>query len=265
MRIAEFDLRANPTRYITIYPIGDLHIEKVLFDERRFLRYRDEILADPHGAWVFVGDAIEGRTPDMQKYDPDVIQERYKNSDYLFQAQQKLEELFKPLRERPGVVVKGNHDEYQKWSGISNYLASISGAAYLDSEGLFRINVDLGGKSRSLIGYARHVIGGGTTPGGKLTAASKMGPLADADMYFAGHIHTYASHVPTSYTLPRRGTLALQRRDTLYFVATSFLHSRMEGVVDYVGRKGYSPVDNGLVVVDVDCENMRFYRREMRY
>lgn len=265
MRIAEFDLRSSPSRYVTAYPIGDLHIEKKLFDKDRFLRYRDVILDDPHGFWVFVGDAVEGRTPDMAKYDPDVIEDRYKNSDYLFQVQQELDELFKPLRERPGVVVKGNHDEYQKWSGISNYLASISGAYYLDAEGLFRVNVDLTGKTRSLVGYARHVIGGGTTPGGKLTAASKMGVLADADMYFAGHIHSYVGHVPTSYTLPRRGALALQRRDTLYHVATSFLHSRMENVVDYVGRKGYAPVDNGLMAVDIDCENMRFYRREMRF
>ena len=265
MFIAEFDLKASPNRYVSAYPIGDLHIEKVLFDEDRFLRYRDDILADPHSFWVFVGDAIEGRTPDMKKYDADVIREEYKHSDYLFAVQRKLQDLLSPLRERPGVVIKGNHDAYQRWSGISNFVASISGAHYLDYEGMFRVNVDLTGKSRSLIGYARHIIGGGGTAGGKLNSASKMGVLADADMFFAGHIHSYVGHIPTNYTLPRRGSLELQERQVAYHVAASFLRPKMANVVDYVGEKGYAPVDNGLVVLDIDCERMKFYRRELRY
>jgi hypothetical protein len=265
LRVAEFDIQATPNRYVTAYPIGDLHVEKITFDEARFKRYVKTIAEDPNGFWVFVGDAVEGRTPDMAKYDPDIIYDVYKNSDYLFRVQSKLEELFKPLRDRPGVVVKGNHDEYQKWAGISNYLASISGGFYLDGEGLFRVNADLGGKTRSLIGYARHIVSGGSTPGAKLNAASKLGSLVEADMYFAGHIHNHASHIYPNYTLPRRGNLQLISKDKATFIATSFLTPRVEGVVDYSGRKGYGTTDTGLLVLDIDCENMKFYRREMRF
>lgn len=265
MRLADLELTSSSNRFITIYPIGDLHCEKVLFNEARFTRYVNDIANDPHGMWVFVGDAIEGRTPDMQKYDPDVVGPTFKNSDYLFQVQEKLKRLFEPLRDTPGVVVKGNHDEYQKWSGISNYVAAVSGGHYLDGEGMFRLRVDLGGKTRVLLGYARHIIGGGRRPGSKMNQADDMGSIADADMYFAGHIHDHVNRVPTYYTIPRSGELRLVKVQKPRIVATSFLESRKEGVVDYSGRKGYPAVDEGLVVLDVDCENNRYTRREMRY
>lgn len=265
MRICEFEMTADPQRFIRVYPIGDLHIEKKQFDEKRLRRYIADIAADPHGLYVFVGDAIEGRTPDMAKYDPDTTRDEYKNSDYLFVIQEKLRSLFELLRARPGVVLKGNHDEYQKWSGISNYLASVSGGHYLDGEGMFRANVDLGGKSRSLIGYARHVIGGGQTAGAALTNAARMGTIADADVYVAGHIHSYASRVWPRYTIPRRGTLKLSAPSQAAIIATAFLVPRMEGVVDYAGRKGLAPVDSALGYLSVNLETMSIYREEKRY
>jgi len=265
MRIGELDLKADSQRYIRVYPIGDLHLEKHQFDEERFKRYVSDIAADPHGVWAFVGDAVEGRTPDMTKYDPDSIKNEYKGSDYLFKIQEKLAELFKPLRGRPGMVVKGNHDEYLKWAGISNYLASISGGVYLDGEGMVRINCDLAGKSRTLVVYARHIIGGGQTQGGKLNAASKMAQLVDADIYLAGHIHSYAGAITPSFTLPRRGKLSLVSRDVATHVATAFLKSKMEGHVDYSGKKGYQPVDQGLMFLHVNLETMKIYREEKRY
>lgn len=265
MKVGEFDLKADDQRFIRIYPIGDMHLEKHQFDEKRFKRYVEDIASDPHGMWCFVGDAIEGRTPDMAKYDPDATKNEYKGSDYLFRIQEKLSELFKPLRNRPGMVVKGNHDEYLKWAGVSNYLASVSGGLYLDGEGMVRVNCDLGGKSRSLVVYARHVIGGGQTQGGKLNSASKMAGLVDADVYLAGHIHSYAGAITPSYTLPRRGKLALVSRDVAVHVATSFLVPKMEGHVDYTGKKGYTPPDRGLVFLKVNLETMNIYRGEMMY
>lgn len=248
-----------------MYPIGDTHVEKVHFDEARFRRYISDIANDPHGIWAFVGDAVEGRTPDMAKYDPDVIRPEFKNSDYFFLIQETLADLFKPLRNRPGMVVKGNHDEYIKWGGISNFLASISGGIYLDGEGIVRVNCDLEGKSRSLLVYARHIIGGGQTPGGKLNAANRMSSLVEADIYLAGHIHNHAAQIAPQYSVPRRGKLSLIARDAAVHVATSFLRPKMEGYVDYTGKKGYSPPDQGLVYLKVDLENMRMFRGEMTY
>jgi hypothetical protein len=265
LRVAELNLKSDDRRYIRIYPIGDTHIEKFHFDEKRFKRYINDIVSDEHGMWAFVGDAVEGRTPEASKYDPDVIKDEFKCSDYLFKIQEKLTELFSPLRARPGVVVKGNHDEYLRWAGISNFLASISGGQYLDGEGIARVNTDLGGKSKTLLVYARHIIGGGTTKGAKLTAAARMSNLVEADVYLAGHIHNHASDIAPRYTLPRRGKLSLISRDVATLVATSFLTPKMEGYVDYTGKKAYPPPDQGLVYLNVDLENMRMYRSEMFY
>ena len=265
MKIAEADLTADPNRFIRIYPIGDMHIEKVHFNEKRYKRYIQDIIDDPHGMWVFAGDAVEGRTPDMSKYDPDVTQPQYKNSDYMFVVQEKLRELFEPLRARPGAVVKGNHDAFLKWAGISNFVSAISGGSYLDGEGIVRLNVDLSGKSRTLIVYARHVVSGGRTPGAKLNSAYAMGSLVDADVYVAGHIHNHASTITPQFSLPRRGALSLVSRDVASIIATSFLTPKIEGYVDYTGVKGYPPPDQGLVYLNVDLENMRMYRSEMMY
>jgi hypothetical protein len=265
LRIAELDVKADSNRFIRVYGIGDIHLEKVHFDEKRLKRYIRDIVSDPHGVWVFTGDAVEGRTPDMAKYDADVTLPQYKNSDYMFVVQEKLRELFEPLRSRPGAVVKGNHDEFLKWSGISNFVASISGGAYLDGEGLVRVNADLSGKSRTLVVYARHVISGGKTAGAKLNAAQSMDGLVDADVYMAGHIHNHASTITPKFSVPRRGTLSLVSRDVAHIIATSFLKPKVEGFVDYTGKKGYPPPDQGLVYLNVDLENMRMYRSEMQY
>jgi len=265
LRIAEADITADSSRFIRVYPIGDVHLEKVHFDEARFKRYVNDIIADPHGVWFFTGDAIEGRTPDMAKYDADVTLPQYKNSDYMFVVQEKIRELFEPLRARPGAVVKGNHDEFLKWAGVANFVASVSGASYLDGEGMVRLNCDLSGKGRTLLVYARHVVGGGKTPGAKLNSAYSMGSLVDADVYLAGHIHNHASTITPQYSLPRRGALGLTSRDVATVIATSFLKPKLEGFVDYTGKKGYAPPDQGLVYLNVDLENMRMYRSEMRY
>lgn len=265
MNIAEIDVISNRQRIVNFYPIGDLHLEKFHFDERRFRRYVEDIARDEHGFWVFVGDAIEGRVPGQKLYDPDVIRPEYKNSDYMFRVQQKMAELFKPLRDRPGLVVKGNHDEYQQWAGISQYLASVSGAHYLGGEGIFRVNSDLGGKTRSLIGYARHIIGGGKRPGSKVNNAEDLSLVADADFYVAGHIHDSFARISSRFTLPRRGDIRLVQKPSAKVIAPSFLHDRLENVDDYAAKKGLPPTDNGIIVIQIDCENMRFFRKEMRY
>lgn len=263
MRVCEFDVQADERRQIRVYPIGDMHIEKVQFDERRFKRWVQTIVSDPHSCWVFVGDAVEGRTPDDPRYDADNTRPEYKNSDYLWVVQQKLASLFAPLKARPGVVVKGNHDAYQKWAGLSQFVAATSGGAYLDAEGMFRINIKMNGKkNRSKIGYARHVISGGRMPGAALNALSKNREVADADMYFTGHIHQSAMTIPNRYTLSRRGKLALVEKPHVLCVATSFLHGRMEDVVDYAGVKGLPVGDTSLQYVIVDSEEDRYYRAE---
>jgi len=265
MNIAELDITSTHDRFIRMYPIGDMHLEKFHFDEARFKRYIQEIAADPFGFWVFVGDAIEGRAPGQKLYDPDIIRPEYKNSDYMFQVQNKMAELFEPLRARPGLVSKGNHDEYQQWSGISQYLASISGAHYLGGEGMVRVNVDLRGKTRSILGYVRHIIGGGKRPGSKVNNAEDLSLVADADFYVAGHIHDSFARISSRFTLPRRGDLKLVQRPSAKIIAPSFLADRLQGFDDYAAKKGLPPTDNGIIVVDIDCENMRFFRREMRY
>jgi len=265
LNIAEFDIKSNPSRFITLYPIGDIHLEKFHFDEDRFNRYILEIAEDPYGFWVFVGDAIEGRVPGQRFYDPDVIRPQYKNSDYMFQVQEKMKEMFAPLRDRPGVVVKGNHDDYQQWSGISQFLASVSGGHYLGGEGMFRINADLTGKTRSLVGYVRHIIGGGRRAGNKVNKAEDMALVADADFYIAGHIHDSFARVSSRFTIPRRGELKLAAKPSVKIIAPSFLHDRLQGFDDYAGKKGLPPTDSGIIAIDIDCENMRFYRREKRY
>lgn len=264
MNIAELDVNADSKRFFTIYPVGDMHAEKFHFDEKRFRNYTNLIAEDPNAIWVFVGDAIEGRTPGSRYYDPDVVRPEFKNSDYYFQIQSFLGDLFEPLRGRPGVVLQGNHDEYQEWSGFSKWLAVTAGAKYLGGEGLFRLNVSMPNKTRSLVGYARHIIGGGKRPGSKVNNAEDLALVADADFYVAGHIHDGFARVSGRYTLPRRGDLKLVHKPSAKIIAPSFLHDRLENVNDYAAKKGLAPTDQGIIAIDVDCENNRFYRRELR-
>lgn len=265
MEFAEVDVKSSSNRRVRIYPIGDMHLEKIHFDEDRAKRYFGDIVKDPHGVWVFLGDAIEGRTPSMDKYDIDVIRPEFRTQEYGHVIRKEISRIFSPLKARPGFVVKGNHDEYLKYEGIARTVAEASGGQYLDGEGMFRLNVDMGGKAGYVLGYARHITGGGRTPGAKINSAYDMQRIVDADIYLAGHVHSQSSYVVPRWKIPRRrGALPHQEHEA-FAVATALMHNRVLGVVDYAGKKGYAPTDNGLVFYEFDIERRRIRRLEKDY
>lgn len=265
MNFAEVEVEASHNRRVRIYPIGDMHIEKVHFDEERTKRYFKDIVDDPHGVWVFLGDAVEGRTPSMEKYDIDVIKPKFRSTSYQHELRKEIQEIFEPLQARPGFVVKGNHDEYLKYAGISLDVADASGGLYLDGEGLFRLNVDMGGKMGYVLGYARHITGGGRTPGAKINSAYQMQNIADVDIYLAGHIHSQASYVVPRWQVPRRRGAMPYEEHQAFAVASALMKNRVIGVVDYAGKKGYPPTDLGLVYYEFDIERKRIRRLEKDY
>lgn len=265
MEFAEVDVKSSSNRRVRIYPIGDMHLEKIHFDEDRAKRYFGDIAKDPHGVWVFLGDAIEGRTPSMDKYDIDVIRPEFRTQEYGHVIRKEISRIFSPLKARPGFVVKGNHDEYLKYEGIARTVAEASGGQYLDGEGMFRLNVDMGGKAGYVLGYARHITGGGRTPGAKINSAYDMQRIVDADIYLAGHVHSQSSYVVPRWKIPRRrGALPHQEHEA-FAVATALMHNRVLGVVDYAGKKGYASTDNGLVFYEFDIERRRIRRLEKDY
>lgn len=265
MNFAEVDLESTKQRTVRIYPIGDMHMEKWHFDRDRAIRYIQDIVDDPNGAWVFLGDAVEGRTPDMKFFDIDMIRPEFLTEDYRHVLTQEFREIFGPLQARPGFVVKGNHDEYMRYGGISREIAEISGGHYLDGEGIFRLNVDMGGKTGYVTGYARHISGGGRTPGARLNSAYQMQQIVQADIYLAGHIHSHVSYVTPRWTIPRRRGAEPRQEHSAFGVATALMHNRLIGKVDYAGKKGLPPTDNGLVYYEFDIEERRVRRREKDY
>jgi hypothetical protein len=106
-----------------LYPIGDVHIDLKTCDRARVAKYLQVIADDPHGVWIFVGDAVDGTTPSHRWYEPNWIRDEFvlDMEHYGQLCLDACEKLFEPLKSRPGVVMRGNHD-FRKdttsaWSG----------------------------------------------------------------------------------------------------------------------------------------------------
>jgi len=244
----------------SLYAIGDLHRDRVEFDESRFHAWRDAILADDCAVAIFVGDALDGRIPGRKHFDADCVRPDFlaRLKGYVNHGLDKLEDDFRPIIKAkiPLVIVSGNHDEYLEEIGLSAELTRRLGgsARYLGGEGFIRIKTGRGHNlgSYTTVVYATHGTGGGKTPGPKVNAMQRYYEWIDADVVMAGHVHDGDIRIIPSYGVQRSEMLKLQRRARVMYRAPSFVRRSIEGVVGYQGKKGYPSSDEGLMWVRIN-------------
>lgn len=247
-----------------VYPIGDLHWDEKTCDRDRFRRYRDMIAADPHGLWVFVGDAISGTTPGHRFFDPATTQaldpEVFANLDkYVTYMLDELVKEMEPLRDRPGIIIQGNHDVRRgiQWSGLAWALANRLGpnVQYGGDEALVRVRAstsDTRGRNVWTM-HCCHGAGGGMLPGGKLWRHQRdITSLTTAEIAIRGHVHDSLTRIIYLYDVTRKSDKArLVEVPRAFLTAPGFMRSRIEGVNSYAATKTYPSTDQGLIYIEV--------------
>ena len=277
MNVLEATVTPDPTddgRW-NFYPIGDPHLDAAATDRKRLEQYIAHIARDPHAFWICVGDLLDGTTPDhrwfeIQAVDRDVLLNMDKYVSYCLLE---LEGVFAPLKNKPGVILQGNHDIRQggtMWSGLAWELARRIGAQYGGDECMVRVRVPNRPNRNTAYMWtihAHHGVGGGLLPGGKLNRHVRdMSQLCDADIYVRGHVHDSMTRIQPIYTVNKRGKARLATRYRAFVTAPAFWPTRKEGLNNYASRKGYPPTDDGLIYLECHSPSKdhdgRIFRKE---
>lgn len=277
MRAVEITRETNNNGAFSLYAIGDLHSDRKEFNEARFKAYRAHIIKDPRAVAIFVGDAMEGRTPGMKHFDAGAVRSEFLNNldSYVKMSLAFNERLLKPIVDAgvPLVVVEGNHDRYQEYTGYAAMLADRVGAHFLADEGFVRIRTGLpasktkrerGGFYTTVV-YATHGHGGGRRPGGKVNEMQSTMEWVDADVIVKGHVHDGAIRVIHRYGVKRSGGIDIVKTPVALYRAPSFVERAMLGVSNYAGRLGYPATDDGLQYLTLDPHYRTVQRHELPF
>lgn len=276
MNVVDLKVESSGSGTVEIFAIGDLHSDRREFNESRFKAYRDHIIARKRKGepciCVFVGDAMEGRTPGMKHFDAACVRPEFLTNldSYIKQSLDWNTRLMKPLVEAavPLVVVEGNHDRFQEYAGYAAMLADRLGAHFLGGEGFIRIR---SGSQRNTKGglyttviYATHGSGGGKRPGGKINDMQATLEWVDADVVIKGHVHDGAIRIIHRFGVPRKGNaVELVKTPQVLYRAPSFVERSILGVVNYAGRQGYPSSDDGLQWVVLNPQEHTAERKEL--
>lgn len=266
MYTVEVTRETNENGVFNLYAIGDMHSDRREFNEARFKNYIRHIANDKSAIAVFVGDAMEGRTPGMKHFEIENVRPEFqmKLDSYVKMSLDWNQKLLSPLTKAgvPLVLLEGNHDRYQQYSGYSAMLADRVYATYLGGEGFIRIKT--GKKDRySTIVYATHGSGGGKKPGSKVNNMQETLEWVDADVIIKGHVHDGSIRIVHTYGVPASGGLRLVKTPKVLYRAPSFVERSIQGVVNYAGRHGFSSGDEGLQFVKLDPHSRTAYRKEL--
>lgn len=262
MYTVEVTKRSNGAGSFHLYSIGDLHSDRREFNEARFKQWRAQIIADPFAVCIFVGDAMEGRTPGMKHFDAACVRPEFLTNldSYIKQSLDWNQRLLKPITDAgvPLVIVEGNHDRYQEYAGYAAMLSDRVNAQYLGGEGFVRVKS--GPKEKrsgtqcdyTTVIYASHGSGGGKRPGGKVNAMQQFTEWVDADVIVQGHVHDGDVRIIHKVGVTTKGDLTLVKRPIVLYRAPSFVERSVQGVVNYAGRQGYPTSDEGLMYVKLN-------------
>lgn len=273
MYLVDIERPANAAGTFRLYAIGDLHSDRKEFNAKRFARWREQIVSDPSAVCIFVGDAMEGRTPGMKHFDVACVRPDFLNNldSYIKHSLAVNERLLQPIVAAgvPLVIVEGNHDRYQEYSGYAAMLADRCGAHFLGGEGFVRVRSrtpDARGKPSDpyvTVVHASHGFGGGKLPGAKVNALQQQMVWLDADVIVAGHVHDGHTRVIHRYGVNRRGRLDLTKSPVAMYRAPSFVERSLPGLVNYAGRQGYPSSDEGLVWLEINPKLRTMTRHEL--
>src|SRR6185312_4751972 len=176
---------------------------------------------------LFVGDAMEGRTPGMKHFDAASVRPEFLTNldSYIKTSLDFNQRLLSPIVKAgiPLIILEGNHDRFQEYAGYAAMLADRCKATYLGGEGFVRVTTGRKGQQYTTVIYAAHGTGGGKRPGSKVNTMQAFTEWVDADVIVQGHVHDGDVRIIHKIGIPSKGGLGLVKRPIVLYRAPSFV------------------------------------------
>lgn len=224
---------------VTIVPISDAHLGHKNCKVDQLAQYFKMIDSVEDCYTVLLGDQAETAT--KTSVGLGMFEEKMHLPDQL----EKLAEILHPLAQKGKVLgmIPGNHEfRIHKELGINpmEQLADMLDIDYMGHQGFLDLRVN--GIPYQVMVF--HGVGGGGSTGGKLNGLERLGNIAIADLYLAGHTHIRSYHDDCIYEI-KDGELVARKR---YYVTCGSFLDYWNG---YPEMKGLRPVNTGSVGVEL--------------
>lgn len=180
--------------YINLYPLGDTQVGSPNFDKRLFYAWRKEVLDDPFGYVVIVGDMFNNATKKSKS-------NSYAEAMTPMQSKIWLWTELKPIRDRIIGGVRGNHEE-RSVNEVDD-CPLYDTFAKLDLEELYRenmafVNIIVGERNKNRQVSYNVVLGHGVSN----SKTDIFGYTIDnMDVFITGHVHQPKSGFPSKIVI----------------------------------------------------------------
>lgn len=211
------------TKYLTLYPIADVHWGAVECMEREFRAYLKKIAADPMAAVVLAGDLINNG---IKSSVTSVYEEKYTPH----QQKKDMVELLMPIKDKIVGGVRGNHEYRCVKETSTDIMDNIFSKLGLDScyagDAGF-IKISLGEKANqkpaTYMIYLSHGSGGGSLLGSGISRQDGHHmAIEGVDISITGHTHKPAKMPSARLCFDSRNNKVI-KTNTLLFVCTAWL------------------------------------------
>src|SRR5687768_9789640 len=99
MHLVDIEKVTNAHGGVSVYAIGDTHLDLRTSDHDRLKQYIQHIIKDPYAVAIFCGDLLDGRVPGRKHFDADAIRMDFLGNlkSYVNHGLEVACDLFKPL------------------------------------------------------------------------------------------------------------------------------------------------------------------------
>lgn len=194
---------------------SDHHLDNALCDQVLLRRHLEE--AKRINAPVFCfGDtfcAMQGKWD--KRSDREQLRKEFQTSnDYLDALVKYAEEFYRPYADQMAVISHGNHETSvidRHGTDLVQQLATRLGCQAMPYSGYVLIRVRYSGKHYTLRLYYDHGSGGAAPVSRGLIPFNRIRDMAEADLYYLGHVHRRNSDENVKTVVSSRGHVDLKR------------------------------------------------------
>jgi hypothetical protein len=236
-----------------LFPLGDWHWGSRQVFPRFIKQEIDTIAADPEARWCSMGDLIENAIVGSKS---DV----YLSTTNPEKQIEDVVALLKPIKDKGLFMIPGNHSaRTMRVAGVDpdKVIADLLGLPYARYSIMasFRLAQSKGHRA---VCYFHHSRGGGSTPGGKVNAASKLRLIVpSADAVFCGHSHTTNREPLTWFDAGDKGLIRRQGYNYIIGSALTWKES-------YAEEKGMRPAAVEQIMVRFEVKNHHDHNRYLK-
>ena len=191
---------ANSTFHL--YAFGDTHLGTIHCVEEHIIRKVQEIKADKNAMWIGMGDYAEFITPTDPRWDSGGIADWVKFDDIGHCQEEKVIEIFSPIKDKCIGLLFGNHEESihkHSHQDVHKHIYEGLGVPNLGYSCFihFYFHREHSNERHLIKGCFTHGTGNAITEGAKINNLMRFMKSFTADIYGYGHVHDY---IPKSLT-----------------------------------------------------------------